>query len=299
MKLLIDYLEDSSAYIRERKQTLHKLERQYRQMYSRDTKKEMHDIEEDIRRKQAELTQELLTRLEELRFLKKYFPDLLQTYMEDEYVGKTITRKAWLLDFQEIPPQQAAAGLAALRAQRAKVRQARNFVKRWVGPLNMRSFLATYPFLRGQVRAQMDKEDVLAAVDKADRVLRRQGWLLLLTQSLIGIPLAKFMARLAQFRYQEAEAQRDCQRTRGQGSVAEVGSLRKLEKARRGREHYGNVLKQILLANPDYLRSIKKSRNWLSRKKETDLQRLAETVNPFTVHERAWLDEMKKRLATE
>jgi hypothetical protein len=296
MMLLIDYLEDAAEYLRKKTEKLQKLDEQYRHSYDRDLKREMGLVRQEIRKKRAEITTELLVNLEEFRYLKKYFPELLQTFMEDEYIGNVLSRKAWLLDFEQLPPQQAAAKLEQLKIFRAQLKDAKKFLKKWVGKVGARAFVATYPALKGHLKKDMEKDEVLEIIDEADKQLRREGWLLLITDSLIQIPTSKFLDKIRKFKYEEMMAEAASNRAKGRGTIAEANALRKLKKVRRRLEHYENVLKQVLLTNPSYLREIKKKKQWLSREKGGTLEKFAEKVTPHKVKERSWLNDMKKRI---
>ncbi len=296
MALLIDYLEDAAAWLRVRKERLRKLDEQYRGAYDRDLKREMAVVKQEIRKKSAEISDELIYNLEELRYLKEYFPEVLAAFMDDGEIGPLLKKKEWLLDFRPVPPQEAAMRLEQLRRWRAQLRDAKKFLRGWVGAVDARSFTATYPLLSGHLEAKMDKEDVQAVIGRADRSMLREGWLLLLTDTLIEIPLTKFVMKLNQLRYDEAAARGETKRMEGKGTIAEANALKKLRHLIRMREHYERMIRQLLLANPGYLRSLRKSRTWLSKGKLTSIQRIAETVTPRTVKERAWLNEMRKRI---
>jgi hypothetical protein len=299
MGLLIDYLEESAAYLRQKRERLKALDSQFRKIYDRDLKKEMADIRRDIVKRSGEVTTELLYNLEEFRALHKYFPELLQVYMEDEYIGRVISRKAWLLDYRPLPPREAAARLDQLREWRGQLREARKFLKRWVGKVNAKSFVATFPLLRGHVRGDMYKDEVDAAITKADKVLLREGWLLLISDSLIQIPIAQFMTHINQLRIDELQAQGEAAKARGRGTVAETAALRNLQAIQKKRQHYERMLTQLLLANPGYLRAAKKRKNWLSREKAGNLERIMEGITPHTIKERSWLNEMRLKLSGE
>jgi hypothetical protein len=294
--LLIDYLEESAAYLREKWGALRKLENQYHRIYDPDLKLEANRIRQQIRKKEGEITTELLLNLEEFRAIHKYFPELLGAFMEDEYVGKTLSKKSWLLEFKNTPPEQAVAKLEQLKASRASLRDAKKFLKKWVGRVQARSFVATYPVLRGHMTADLDKEDALELIKKTDRALLREGWLLLITDTLIQIPLTKFMAMVNHLSYEEIKAKGELQKAMGRGTVAETTATRKLRQISRDKSHYEGVATQILLANPKYLKSLKKKKDWLSREKGNMLERFAQNVTPHSLKERTWLNEMKKRL---
>jgi hypothetical protein len=297
MMLLVDYLEEATAYLREKRERLQKLDQQFRKIYDRDLKKEMATIKVDIKKKSSEINYQLLLNLEEFRALNKYYRELLQAYMDDENIGKVISKKSWLLDFRSVPPKQAAARLEQLRYWRGKLREAKKFLKKWVGRVDARSITATYPVLKGYMSGEMDREEAIATVDKVDNILLREGWLILISDSLIQIPLAKFLSMVTSLRYQEAQAQADLRRATGRGTVAETAALRKYQEIFRKRQHYESAITQILLANPDYLRSLKKKKSWLSRDRSGYFEKMVETIVPHRIKERVWLNEMNKKLS--
>jgi hypothetical protein len=294
--LLVEYLEEAAAYLREKKEKLKRLDEQYRRIYDRDIKKEMAETRVEIAKKTSEIYDELLYSLEEFRALHKYYPELLQAFMDDDYIGKVLQKKAWLLDFKSVPAREAAAKLATLRSWRAQLKDAKGFLKGWVGTVDGKALAATYPPLRGYVSGEMDKQDAVAAIEKADKMLLKEGWLLLLSDSLIDIPIAKFMTLINNLRYSEAQAQQQLTRMRGKGTVAETTALRKFQEVTRKRQHYERMIRQILLANPGYLRSLKKKKVWTSRERLGNLDKLAQSVVPRTVKERVWLNQMRKKL---
>ena len=299
MPLLIDYLEEATGYLRERKEKVKKLDAQFRKIYDSDLKHEMAETKREIAKKSGEVTTELLYNLEEFRALHKYFPELLQIYMEDEYIGRIISKKAWLLDYHSLPPAEAAAKLNQLKEWRSQMREAKRSLKGWVGTIDSKSFSATYPLLKGHISGDMYKSDVEAQIEKVDKILLREGWLLLISDSLIQIPIAKFMTQINQLRFEEAQAKSDSIRARGRGTVAETAALRKLQSLQKRRLHYERALTQLLLANPGFLKQAKKKKNWLSREKAGNFERLIAGITPHTIKERVWLNEMKKKTGVD
>ena len=292
--LLILYLEESAAYLHERKLKIQKFERQFHNIYDSDLKKEMAVTWKEIRQKRSEVVNQILLNLDEFRALHKYFPELLQVIMEDEDIGKVVSKKAWLLDFKSVPAQEAALKLDQLVEWRMQIKQARESLRGWVGKVNAHLFLSKYPIMRGFIKGDMIKADVLEAIKNSEKIIIREGWLLLLSDSLIKIPIAKFMTKINDYTYQEKEAKAQLAKVLGRGTVSETSALRKLEEITRKKNHYERLLIQILLANPGYLRSIKKNKTWLSREKSTGIEKFAAGITPHTLKEKAWLDEMRK-----
>ncbi len=294
--MLVDFLEESAEYLKMKYEALHRLEDQYRKIYDRDIKREISVIKGEIRKKKSEITNELLLNLEEFRYLSKYFPELLDAFMEDEYIGRYIRKKAWLLNYHPLPPKEAARELNILVAKRNELRESKKFLKKWVGDVNSRAFCATFPVLKGSFSGKLEKDEVIEIIDEVDRKLIKEGWLLLITDSLINIPLAKFSNKLVQLRFDEMEARNNVRKSKGKGTVMEASALRKYEKVKRQADHYENIIIQILLANPGYLRAMKKSKSWLSRTRKNPIEKIAERVTPRKVKERSWLNAMNKKL---
>lgn len=295
--LLVDYLEDAAAFLKKKRKRLEELTRLHRKIYDRDIKKEMVEIKREIAKKSSEIHDELLLNLEEFQALNKYYPDLLKAFMEDEYIGKILSKKEWLLYFRPLPPREAAVKLQQVRALRAQLRAAARFVQGMRGvALDSRALAATFPVLQGHIKGKIDKHDVLEAIEKLDKVLLKEGWLVLLSDSLIEIPIAKFMTKVNAYRIQELQAERDLLNMRGRGTIAETAALRKFQKLKRNREHYEKMVKQILLSNPRYLRSLKRKKSWLSREKQGNLDKIVQEVTPHTIQERLWLNEMRKKV---
>lgn len=296
MTLLIDFLDAASAYIHGKRDELSKLEKQYRKIYDPDIVREMKVLRRDISKKRSEIKNELLLNLDEFRAINKYFPELLSAFMEDEYIGKVLTGKAWMLDFKSMPPQLAAAKLAELTTWRRQLHEARRSIRGGAGLVRTKPIVDTYPVLRASLKGDMDRKDVLNAIDELDEALRKEGWLVLLSDSLIKIPLAKFMNKVTELRIQELQAKAEVLRMRNKGTIAETRALRALQEIVVKRQHYETIVAQILLANPEFLDSIKKKKSWLSKERGDVVERFAQSVTPHKIKERAWLNEMRKRI---
>jgi hypothetical protein len=297
--MLIEYMQDASLSIQDMTERLQKLDVQYRRCYDRDIRREMSLIKREIRKAKSDARNELLFRLEEFRYLDKYFPDLLKAFMEDEYIGPVMKKKAWLLDFKNVPAKQAAMKLGQLRVWRMQVKDARKTLTGWVGNVSKKAFVATYPVLKGEMEGDMEKDEAIEMVDKVDKLLLREGWLLLISDSLIKIPISKFMNKIQKLSTMEMQAELMSAKARGKGTVAETAALRKLEKIRAKKDHYERVLRQVLLSNPTCLRSMKRKKDWLSRERQSGFEKFIQGVVPFKVKERSWLNEMKKKIDVE
>ena len=187
--LLVDYLEDAAAFLKEKRKRLEKLNELQRKIYDRDIKNEMLEIKKEVTKKTSEIYGEILVNLDEFQAIHKYFPQLLEAFLEDEYIGKILSKKMWLLHFQPLPPSEAAIRLEQVRGARAQLRHAQRFVRGWVGNMSSRALITTYPILQGQMEGEIDKHDVLEVIEKLDKTFLKEGWLVLLSDSLINIPI--------------------------------------------------------------------------------------------------------------
>ncbi len=292
--MLIDYLEDTATFIRTKRERLQKLEKTYNVVYDRDLKREMQQIREEIRRKSGEITTQLLFNLDEFRAIAKYFPELMQALADDPDIGSVIVKKAWLLDYASLPEKEAVARFREVVSLRSELKDAIYTARKWVGYIEPRSFVATYPLLRGYIQERMHKDEVVEILKKVDKMLIREGWLILLSPSLISIPINKFISIITPLHREEIKAISDLKKVTGKGTMGETTAAKKLQEIHHKKKHYETILTQILLANPDYLRSLKKKK-WLDKKSDY-LQKFVSTVTPHSIRERVWLNEMQKKL---
>ena len=169
--LLVEFLEEAAGYLHKKTERRRKLEDQYRRIYDRDLKREISIVNDEIKKKKSQITNQILLNLEEFRYLAKYFPELLSAFMEDEYIGRIITKKAWLLRYQPLPPKAAAIQLQQLRMMRKQLKEAKRFLRTWVGTVDARAFGATFPILKGHLKGTMAKDEVAEAIKKVDHIL--------------------------------------------------------------------------------------------------------------------------------
>ena len=299
MPLLIEYFSEAEEYVREKKEKLKELELQFRRVSDSDIKREINIISREIDKKLSEIKDTILLNLDEFRYLQKYYPNLFSVFVEDQYIGPTISSKLWLLEVRRLSPEEASIQLQQIKQWRDSLRDAKKMLKGWYGKVEYRSFVATYPILRGIINSDMEKEDVLEAISGLDKMFKKQGWALLISDSLIKIPLSRYVDLLKQAAYEERLALDKTKKTAVRGTVAEAISKKEYDKAFKKRLHYELMIRQILLSNPEYLRSIKKNKSWLSSNKKTVLSATASTITPKTVREKAWFDEMKKKVGSD
>lgn len=294
--LLLDFLLKSEDEIRSKKDQIKKLEDQYRRVYDPDIKREILVLKNEIRKINSSIVYELIFSLDELRYMSKYFPDLLLTLREDQNIGLAISKKLWLLNFTKKPLDQAATELAQIRNMRLYLRLAKKAIKAGPLRLNVSVITTNYPFLSPFLKEGMNRDDLVAEIKKFNLELKKKGWLLLLNDQLIQYPLSKFTEKYNSAKSLLYTIENEAKSAKDQGTTAETTTMKALRKAQRICEHYENIIKQILLANPDYLRGLKQSKNWLSKNK-TNIESIAQSITPKSVREQSWLNEMKKKLS--
>jgi len=294
--MLIDYLEEAAAELGQKKRAYQELHRQYKKFYSKDIRDEIAALHKEMGKKRAEVNERLYEGLRELLLIKRYFPELYAMLLEDEGIGGLVRAKDWLLERKEERKDDAGKRLERIRADRAQLREARKFVEGWPRlRIDAKSICATWPALRGAIKGELDREDVLAAIAKKDKGLVRAGWVVLINESMVDVPLRGLLERVKKLRNEELKRRAEAAEAKGKGSIKEYEALKEVENARRERERMERVCRHILLANPAYLERMKKELK-AGRKNKTDLERMASMTAVKKINEAEWLREMRKRL---
>lgn len=292
--MLVDYLEEAAEQLKEKKEAFRNLNRQYKLFYSRDIREEMKLLKAEINKKNHEVNEQLYENLRELLLLKKYFPDLYEVLKDDESIGRLIKKKDWLLDRKEEKKMKAEEKLNEIRDKRVQLRDARKFLKKWPRPtIDAKSLIATWPILKGAIKGELDKEDVIAAIKDKNKELKRAGWLILINESMVELPLSIFLGKIKSLRSEEEEKKAKMKEAEGKGSVKEYESLKEFKEAQKTRIKAERKCRHLLLASQGFLEKIKKNRKW---KKPTDLEKLVSQITIQKINEKEWLRDMRKRL---
>lgn len=296
MALLIDYLLEASTYIRQKNEQIKKFELQYRNVYDKDIKREIELLKTEIKQKHNEIIEQLLLNLDELKNIKKYFSDLFAVFCEDEYIGTVLKKKEWLVDLVPIPDELAIQKLSGIKNTRSALNSAKDAIKKGSARISSSFLLGLYPMLSGKLSEGMYKEEALVEVEKLDSELKKQGWAIVLSDQLIQIPLNKFLNKWTITNSFFIKAKEAASKASGKGSIAETSALKNLRKIERTKIHFENIIKQILLANPVYLRNLKTSKNWLNKSTINPLELISKDLTPKSIKEQLWLREMREKL---
>ena len=296
-KLLVDYLEDSAEFLGKKKEKLRELRKEYEKSYGKDIREEMEVIKEEIKKKKHSIVDHLYENAEELRYLKRYFPDFFEVLLEDEEVGEILKKKDFLYEERK-GGRNAHQQLAGIDAERRQLRDAEGFLNSWHGAITEKQLTATYPVLKGRIKGNLDASEAINEIKKIDRELRKEGWKIIVGDvQLLGAILEKFINKMKRAEIEVKQAEMKYEDAKGRGSVTEYSSMKILKRARTRKEKFEKIIKHLLLINPEFLSALKKRRGWLQKTKRTELEKIAEKVTAKKVKERTWLDKMNKKLS--
>jgi hypothetical protein len=294
--MLIDYLEEAAALLSEKKDSYHKLNRQYKKFYSKDLREEMDLLKAEINKKNREVNEKLYDNLHELESIKNYFPDLYNVFLDDPNIGSLIKKKTWLLERKEEKKQKAEVKIIEIKEKRAQLRDAVSFIKKWPREtIDAKSLIATWSALKNEIKGEMDKDDVLIKIKDLDKLLKREGWLVLINESMVDQPLNSFSQKIKELKYDEVEKTRGIEEAKGKGSVKEYAALKEYRTSQKKRKRMERIIRHLLLASSSFLEKLKK------RKKgniPNDIEAIANSIKIKKINEKVWLKEMRKKLET-
>ena len=295
--MILDYLEYSTTYMKEKKTTEHSLERQLKEFYSKDIREELLHLRQEIKKKQSEIIRHFYDNLEEYRLLKKHFPELFEEYFCDAYVGKLLSDKRWIIEFKPLSEEEASKRFQDIKKKRKQLREARMFLKDTPGKVDYKSLSATWNVLKDVLKDGMEQEEALDAVRDKNVELKKEGWKVLLNDSLILLPIRRLIQKLVEQEVIERQKFADAEKNKGKGTVAEYDALSKLRKANKERMCIYMRLIHLLLCNPDFLQKLKKRPLTAARGPERALLGIINTINVKKVDEKKWLEEMHATLS--
>ncbi len=295
--MLVDYLEESAEFIEKKRKKYQELGKQYHKVYQKDIREEMDRVKKKIRRRRAGVREKIMEHMGEFRCIKKYYPELFITYLEDNCLGPTIKRMEWLAEIKPINLENAVKKLDKIREKRAQLRDAKGFLKKWVGPVNAKSFGAAYPVLKGHLKGDMDKEAVAERIETLQKKFRKEGWKIIVSSPhLLGSMLERLMARLNHEKLEAKGAKEKYEDAKDRGSVREYNALLKMKSAKRKISRTERHMRHLLLSNPELLRAIKKSSIRILKERKAAFEKFVEDIHVPRLNEKNWLKEMRKRL---
>ncbi len=295
--MLIEYLEQSAAELHTLEQRLLSMANQYRMFMDRDIRGQMEELKKEIRKNQAKILSKVYIHMQEFVLLKTHFPSFFQVLKEDPYLSRIINRIEWLFEFKKLDAASCQAELLKIKEERRQLREAKDFLKKWVGKIDKKSMEATWSILKGQIADKMDRDEALQVIKNKNKELRRKGWLLIINEPFIISVLNRLFEKLKKIREHEAETKLEIERLKGKNIYARSDAEKRLKLAIKERKKMERKCEHVLLANYDYLLKIKKQRpTWRDKNANIFMQNLIEKININPINEKAWIAEMNKKL---
>lgn len=296
-ELLIDYLEDAAEFLDKKKKRLRELNRQYNEVYDKQIREEMDRVRKEIRRKRAGIVEKLYENVDELRYLKKYFPELLEVFLEDENIGDIMKKKSFLFEnVKQLSGDEALKRITEIRGKRMRLRDAKRFLHKWTGTISGRQLGATYPLLKGEIKGTVDKEEAVEIINKINGKFRKEGWMVIINSPLVLEQVQKLLGKKRMLELEEIQKKKAFEGAKGKGTAAEYNAKIKLGNIQRKKAHIEKMIKHILLTNPELLSSLKKKKGW-TRGRPNPFEQIAEKIPLNRVREKTWLERMRKRIS--
>ncbi|MFH1221583.1 MAG: hypothetical protein V1492_00695 [Candidatus Micrarchaeota archaeon] len=294
-ELLVDYLEHASEYLRKKRQKLRKLKAEYDQLYEKDIREEMDATRSEMELKQREVIDKLYENAEELKYLKKYFPEFFQVLLEDEQVGPMLRKKDMLYVTVKIAGAQQQ--LASISAARHQLKDAIKFLEKWPGVIREKQLVATYPILKDHVKGDLESSDAIERIRHMEKKLKKEGWRGVISNPELLAPVVqRFANRLKKAELEVLQAKMKQNEAKGRGTNMEYLAIKMLRNAEARKARLERIIRHLLLSNPEFLTSLKTKKNWLEKGRKTDLDKIAEKITARKVKEKVWLGKMSKKL---
>lgn len=300
--MLVDYLEEASADLRELDSKLVKLSHQYKQFYYAELREEMNGIKKKIHKKKQEIIDNIYKNSQEFFLIKKHFPQFFQLLKEDEQLAKIFEQVSWLSDFKILDSKQASSIITEIKKQRAIIREIKDFLKKWTGKIDSRSLIATWDILKGELTGELEKDEVLQVLNRKNKELRRKGWLVMLNEPFIFKQLAKIFEKLKKLRNEVIEKKTEVEKSKGKGTLAESAKLKELKKTESKKRKLERMCEHMLLVNHAFLIKIKSQKpsfrtNYKTENINNVVLSIINNLNVKTIDEKKWLAEMKNKLS--
>ncbi len=293
--MLIDYLETSSEELHILEERIQKLDEEYRKCFDKQIRQEMDSIRKEIRHKKTEVYERIIKDVQEIYLLKKHFPQLLDVFLEDKQIGMILHRKSWLFEFRNIKATDKE--LTEIKKKRKELSDARDFLKKWVGKIDSKSLTATWPMLKGKIKDENDKDEVMTVILEEEESLKRQGWLVMLHEPHIIKPLKKIIEKLKKASEDAAQKSVDLGKSKGNGTTAEYNATKALREAQKKKRIAEKECRHLLYANPEFLMKLKTETKWNKMKVDIFANNFIKKIEYLPIKEDVWLREMKKKIS--
>ncbi|HIH22683.1 TPA: hypothetical protein HA238_03070 [Candidatus Micrarchaeota archaeon] len=295
--MLIDYLEDAAREFGGMKEKQKELFAKYKQTMDRTIRDELAALKKNAIVKKREIYEKIYENLDEFRVLKNQYPALFQVYLDDENIGKFVSKKAWLSSFKEMKMDEIQKALAVLSSKMKQLEESKSELEKWIGAIDEKAIGATWPVLKGRIQSGMSKDEALQIVSDIKKELKRSAWLVLVNEPVILNQIHRFLNRL-KTAIKEETAKRDAQeRAKGHGTYQEFKAKQELDAAVKKRVRIEKKCRHLLMANPKFLRSFKKKGMlWRDKSIAQFMNGFLGSLNTVDVNQNELAKEVRKRI---
>lgn len=299
--MLIQGLDNISKEMGEISERIHVLNKEYRTVYDRAVMEDIRREKTALVRKKLEVIEAIYENLDELRLLKKHFPQLYSVLLEDRYIGKLLKRKAWLLDFQRLDEKAAKKRMDEVKAKRGQIRDADMFLKKWVGVIDSKSLTSTWPELSIVLAGidRIDKDELQRMLTDHDRRLRREEWLVSLNKPFVLELVKGRLKRLYGFSLKRGDAERIMHSSAGLGTVTEYSAKQSYEKALAEEKRYERKCRHMVVVNGEFMDEFLSPKVvWREKPVRDFIANNRSYLKAKRINEMEWLGRMRKEVSS-
>ncbi|MGV8176873.1 MAG: hypothetical protein ACP5NX_03670 [Candidatus Bilamarchaeaceae archaeon] len=299
--MLIQDLDNLSKDMKEISERIHKLNKEYRTVYDRAVMEDIRREKTALVKKKLEVIEAIYENLEELRLLKRHFPQLYSVLLEDPYIGKLLKRKGWLLDFQRLDEKAAKKRMDEVKAKRGQIRDANVFLKKWVGAIDSKSLTSTWPELSIVLAGidKIDKDELQRMLSDHDRRLRREEWLVSLNKPFVLELVKARLKRLYGLSQKREDAERIMHSSAGLGTVTEYSTKQSYEKALAEEKRYERKCRHMVVVNQEFMDEFLSPKVVWREKPVRDFIANNKTfLKAKRINELEWLGRMRKEVSS-
>lgn len=293
MKLMTEELDEYAHKIKETKEEILRLSRVYKQFFDRDIRRELDEQKLKLKKLKKDSRNLLYKDIDELRLLKKHFPEFLKELEKDPFISSSMDAVKWLLDFKELPREKAEKELESLRKKRKQLRDAKKIITSFSRVETKK--LEKLELFKDVLKKDLSKEDLLEWMDDQDKFFKRKGWLVLLNYPFIEVYIKNYLVNYKNALDDEKFYHQSYVQGSEQGSLSESETAKDLKIARKMRKGLERKCKHMLYANTKYLKKLKSSKRFGTNFSNFEHD-FFDSIEMKHIDEEKWVKQMKELL---
>ncbi|MDD5023092.1 MAG: hypothetical protein PHU63_02905 [Candidatus ainarchaeum sp.] len=294
MKLLAEKLEKYSLDIKSLKEEIVRLNTIYNQCFDRDIRREMTEKQISLTRIKIKLKRLLRENLEELKLIKKHFPDFFNELKHDNYLSSSILSILWVLDFKQLKEDDARKKLEEVKSKR---KQLRKIKKEVLSFLNVDyNSLKKFNLLDKILDKKPERKELLEWIEKKDALLKQEGWLILLNEPFITNYLKNYLFEYRMIVDQEKRMTVDYNYSSNMGTLSESEMDKSIREIRKNKNRIYRKCAHMLYSNTTYLKKLKSSKRFNESFDTFDFA-FFDSIPLNHIKEESWVYEMSALLS--